>query len=205
MSSIRFIIFDMDEVFYDYNHKVRLRLLEELTGKPAIEIDEAVWGGPHEAVAEAGIPDTAEGYLQQYGKLLGYPIDFKTWTDIRRQMMRGREQMFLLAKNLKHHSDLALLTNNGMMLKAALPECAPEMIDIFGKMAHVSAEFKARKPDPVVYERVCSGYGYTPEQSLFIDDRLENVEGAQKAGLSGHHFQSYGNLLEDLKKFGFPI
>ena len=34
MPGIRFVIFDMDQVLYDYEHAVRLRLLEELTGRP---------------------------------------------------------------------------------------------------------------------------------------------------------------------------
>lgn len=204
MGEIKFIIFDMDDVFYDYDHQIRLSLLEDLTGRPAAEIDKAVWGGPHEAAAEAGSPSTGEEYLKQYGEMLGYPIDFKTWAGIRRQMMRGREQMFRLAKELKHQADLALLTNNGMMLKAALPDCAPEMIEIFCDKAHVSAEFKARKPDPVVYARLCSQYGHLPEQSLFIDDKLENVEGAKKAGLVGYHFQSVAALEDYLRGVDFP-
>ena len=87
MVAIKFVIFDMDQVLYDYEHPVRLRLLEELTGRPAAEIDAAVWGGPQEAAAEAGYPATAEGYLAQFADLLGYPIDFDTWCDIRRQMI----------------------------------------------------------------------------------------------------------------------
>ncbi|MEP2706931.1 MAG: HAD family phosphatase [Roseibium sp.] len=205
MSEIEFIIFDMDEVFYDYDHQIRLDLLEDLTGRPASDIDQSVWGGPHEAAAEAGTPDTAEGYLKQYGDLLGHPIEFETWVDIRRQMMQGREQMFQLARDLKRHIDLALLTNNGMMLKAALPDCAPEMIEIFGEKAHVSAEFKARKPDPVVYGRVCARYGYMPGRCLFVDDKLENVEGAERAGLAVHHYKTYHGFLSCLHESGLPI
>ncbi len=202
MPDIRFVIFDMDQVLYDYDHQVRLRLLEELTGRPATEIDAAVWGGPHEAAAEAGSPDTAKGYLAQYARLLGYPIDFDTWADIRRQMMRARPLVLAHVRRLKEQTDLALLTNNGMMLKAALPVCAPEVIEIFGEKAHVSAEFKARKPDPVVYRRLCAKYGYGPEESAFVDDNAANVSGAEKAGLTGHVYTSDGALLAFLQRHG---
>ncbi|ASP36209.1 HAD family phosphatase [Labrenzia sp. VG12] len=189
MPRIRFVIFDMDQVLYDYEHAVRLRLLEELTGRPAAEIDVAVWGGPHEEAAEAGDPATADAYLAQYGKLLGYPIDFDTWCDIRRKMMRARPEVLDLVRDLKASADVALLTNNGMMLKAALPVCAPETIEIFGDKAHVSAEFKLRKPDPELFRVVCDTYGYAPEESAFVDDKPENVLGAEKAGLTGHVFE----------------
>ncbi|MCK7610724.1 HAD family hydrolase [Roseibium sediminicola] len=186
MPSIRFVIFDMDQVLYDYKHPVRLKLLEELTGRPAAEIDAAVWGGPHEDAAEAGTPDTAEGYLAQFAELLDYPIDFDTWCDIRRKMMRARPDVLDLVRQLKATADVALLTNNGMMLKAALPVCAPETIEIFGEKAHVSAEFKLRKPDPAIYRSICAHYGYAPEETAFVDDKAENVRGAEEAGLTGH-------------------
>lgn len=198
MPQIRFVIFDMDEVLYDYDHQIRLGLLEKLTGRSAHEIDAAVWGGPHESWAEAGSPATPEGYLAQYAQLLGYPIDFDTWADIRRQMMRPRRDVLGLVRRLAKTVDLALLTNNGMLLKSALPVCAPEVIGIFGEKAHVSAEFKARKPDPLVFRRICAAYGYAPGECAFVDDREDNVEGAEQAGLTGHVFTSHDRLYSFL-------
>ncbi len=197
MPDIRFVIFDMDQVLYDYDHRVRLQLLEQLSGRPAAEIDAAVWGGPHEARAEAGTPDTAEGYLSQFGELLGFPIDFATWAEIRRQMMRARPDVLDLVRKLKSRADVAMLTNNGMMLKASLPVCAPEMIEIFGEKAHVSAEFKARKPDPDIYRRICGKYGYDTVECAFIDDNEVNVSGAGDAGVLGHVYTS----VEDFRSF----
>lgn len=197
MARIKFVIFDMDEVLYDYDHQTRLALLHQLTGRPAADIDAAVWGGSLECAAEAGCPDTAEGYLAQFARLLDYPIDFDTWVDVRRKMMRPRPDVLDLVRDLKKRADVALLTNNGMMLKAALPVCAPQVVEIFGERAHVSAEFKARKPEPLVYERICARYGYGTAQCAFVDDRADNVEGAARAGLSGHVYTS----LEGLKDF----
>jgi putative hydrolase of the HAD superfamily len=194
MPDIKFVIFDMDLVLYDYDHQIRLKLLEELTGRPAAEIDQSVWGGPHENAAEAGDPATAEAYLAQFARLLEFPIDFKTWADVRRKMMRARPDVLALVHDLKAAADVALLTNNGMLLKDALPVCAPETIEIFGEKAHVSAEFGARKPDSLVYERICSRYGYSPDESAFVDDREENVEGAQSAGLTGHLYETAEGL-----------
>ncbi|WP_298813918.1 HAD family phosphatase [uncultured Roseibium sp.] len=190
MPGIEFVIFDMDEVLYDYRHETRLELLEELTGRPAAEIDTAVWGGPHEEAAEAGEPGTAEAYLAQYGRLLGYPIDFDTWCDVRRRMMRPRLEVLSLVQRITAKADTALLTNNGMMLKAALPVCAPEAFEIFGVKAHVSAEFGLRKPDPRIYRAICEKYEHQPDRCVFVDDKLENVSGAEEAGLVGHHYSS---------------
>ncbi|MTI07716.1 HAD family phosphatase [Roseibium denhamense] len=205
MPDIRFVIFDMDKVLYDYEHPVRLALLEELTGRPAADIDRDVWGGPHENAAEAGEPETAEAYLAQFARLLKHPIDFDTFADVRRRMMRPRQDVLATVRRLKPRADLALLTNNGMLLKAALPVCAPEVIEIFGEKAHVSAEFKARKPDRDVYLKICGRYGYSPDAALFVDDRLENTDGAAAAGLHVHHYQNHDGLLRCLKEHGFNV
>lgn len=202
MAGVKFAIFDMDQVLYDYEHRTRLALLEQLTGRAAADIDAAIWGGPHENAAEAGNPDTAEGYLAQFARLLDYPIDFDTWVDIRREMMRPRPGVLEMVRDIKKHADVALLTNNGMMLKAALPVCAPEAVEIFGDKAHVSAEFQCRKPDPLVYVRLCERYGYKPEESVFVDDRPENVAGAEQAGLQGHVFSAAESLKGFLHRVG---
>lgn len=202
MTGYTFAVFDMDEVLYDFEHPVRLQLLEELTGQPQAEIHEAVWGGPHENLAEAGQPDTADGYLAQFADLLGYPIDFDTWADIRRRMMRPRKDVLDMVRRLSKQTDVALLTNNGMLLKKALPVCAPEVIEIFAEKSHVSADFKARKPEPDVFLRICAHYGHEPRQTLFVDDRDENIIGAEAAGLTAHLYRSPAELAAFLHKCG---
>ena len=88
------------------------------------------------------------------------------------------------------------------MLKAALPVCAPEMIEIFGEKAHVSADFKLRKPDPAIYRSICAQYGYAPEETAFVDDKTENVRGAEEAGLTGHIYTDVDAFRSFLSRHG---
>lgn len=205
MTKITFAVFDMDEVFYDYDHPKRLALLEELTGRPAAEIHESVWGGPHEERAEAGDPSTAEAYLEQFQTLLGYPIDFDTWADVRRRIMKVRPMVLDLANRMKFQVEVALLTNNGMLLKQALRRCAPHMIDLFGERAHVSAEFGARKPDPQVFRKICERYGHAPEATIFVDDREDNIAGAASIGMKVHLYTDPKSLRRFLAGHGFQF
>lgn len=205
MTDYTLAIFDMDKVLYDFDQRLRLRLVSELTGRPDQAIDAAVYGGPEEARAEAGDPDTAEAYLAQYAKLLGYPIDARTWTEIQRQMMAALPDVLDLVRRLKRHLDIALLTNNGMMLREALVECAPDVIDLFCHKAHVSAELGTPKPDPAIYRHVCALDGDLPEKSLFVDDKPENVDGAEAAGLTGHLFRSTDGLFRFFNELGIIL
>ena len=46
----------------------------------------------------------------------------------------------------------------------------------------ISSEEKIIKPDRVIYERICQKYNLKPEECLFADDRIENVEAAEEDG-----------------------
>lgn len=46
-----------------------------------------------------------------------------------------------------------------------------------------SCELGVRKPDPRIYRFAAARAGVAPEHALFIDDKLENVKGAQQVGM----------------------
>ena len=64
----------------------------------------------------------------------------------------------------------------------------------------VSGEEHTRKPYSKIYEVTLNRFGLEPEQCLFIDDSLENVEGARKMGINGIHFEKPSQLKEALQK-----
>ena len=50
------------------------------------------------------------------------------------------------------------------------------------------------KPEKEIYQLLIENYGLTPEKTLFIDDMLGNVEGAQKEGIHGFHMHEKGMM-----------
>lgn len=61
--------------------------------------------------------------------------------------------------------------------------------DMFHK-AYFSHELGERKPDVKAYLAVLNDANIVAQESLFIDDLLVNIEGAQKAGLWAYHLQN---------------
>jgi putative hydrolase of the HAD superfamily len=59
-----------------------------------------------------------------------------------------------------------------------------------------------RKPDPAIYRRALDILGRPAERILFIDDRAENVAGANAAGMSAIQFQGANALRQDLVNVG---
>ncbi len=66
----------------------------------------------------------------------------------------------------------------------------------------VSGEVKLAKPDQRIYQLLLDTYQLNPRESLFIDDRLENVEAARLLGIESVQFVSPCQLERDLIDYG---
>jgi putative hydrolase of the HAD superfamily len=55
-----------------------------------------------------------------------------------------------------------------------------------------------RKPEAAIYRRALDILGRPPERILFIDDRAENVAGAEAAGMKAIVFEGAGSLRSEL-------
>jgi 2-haloacid dehalogenase len=66
----------------------------------------------------------------------------------------------------------------------------------------VSGEEKTRKPFPEFYQRLLDRYNVKAEEAIFIDDNLRNVKAGEDLGIKGIHFQSPGQLMNELVSAG---
>ena len=55
------------------------------------------------------------------------------------------------------------------------------------------------KPDPKIYKIVLEKLALNPDETVFIDDFIENIEAARKLGMHGIHFQSKEQAIEELQ------
>ena len=63
----------------------------------------------------------------------------------------------------------------------------------------VSGEVKQLKPNPEIFYTLLNKFDLKPEESLFIDDNIKNVEGAKAVGINAVLFRGVEKLREDLK------
>jgi putative hydrolase of the HAD superfamily len=63
-----------------------------------------------------------------------------------------------------------------------------------------SCELHVIKPDVRIYEHCVNGLGIAPEKTLFIDDRLPNIEAAQALGIQCVLFETTEQTLADCAK-----
>ncbi len=200
--TIRLVIFDMDDVLCRYDLGARLRALSRLSGQTPRDIRAAIWDSGFEDLADSGGIPSGDEYLAQFGDRLGYPLTRDQWAEARRNAMIAWPDMLAAARAIGAKYDIALYTNNGPMTRECLPMLFPEAHDLFGKRAFFSHQFGTKKPDPLAYTRLLEHLGRAACETLFIDDKLSNVEGARIAGLTGLHFTSQELFLAEAETLG---
>lgn len=65
-----------------------------------------------------------------------------------------------------------------------------------------SYEVKLIKPDPKIFELLLNRYGLVPQECVFIDDRPDNCETAEKLGIHAINFTSFKQAAGELEKLG---
>lgn len=182
------VLFDMDGVLNHYEYEWRQGELAGLAGLEITEFKQLWLGSGWENAAEAGVPNTGQAYLDGFNEILGSSISKEEWLHVRKQAMTPNEYTLKIAQTLGVRHEIAVLTNNGAMLIEHIDALAPEVRDIFGENVFASSQFKARKPDAVVFERCLEKLGVTAQETVFIDDSAANAAGAKSAGLRAIHF-----------------
>ena len=195
------VLFDMNDVLCRYDREARIVQLARASGKPPAFVEAAVWGSGYEDLGDMGAMD-AEGYLAGFAARLGGGLTLDGWRGALRAALTPVPEALKLAAAAARRAAVAVLTNNNLLVKREIESIFPEIGPIFGRNFFVSAEFRARKPDPDVYRRCLARLGAAPETTLFIDDSARNVAGAERAGLSGFLYAGADALAERLRRAG---
>ena len=77
------------------------------------------------------------------------------------------------------------------------------LLDLFHEVVNSSLE-GLTKPDPAIYHLACSRLGVGPQETLFIDDRRDNADGARQAGLQALHYAGEDTIAEAARLLGLP-
>ncbi len=75
------------------------------------------------------------------------------------------------------------------------------IFDLFSDIV-VSGDEKLIKPDRAIYELALRRFGLPGGEAIFIDDREDNVVGAEAVGIKGHLFRGAGPLEAELRELG---
>ena len=194
-------IFDMDDVLYEYDWRVRMAGMTELTGLSLEELRRRWWNDAGEWKAEAGGYETPDAYLSAFEEAIGMPVDESEWVRVRGAAMTAWPASLAAVRRASELGQITLLTNNGALVGKHLATLAPELVELFGDHLFTSSHYGARKPNPLVFERVLEAYGVPASDAFFADDMRVNVEGAESVGITSYRFGTPEGLLAAIEAF----
>jgi len=196
------IIFDFGGVILDINPKLTVEALKNLGVQDWEKLDSPEFYQEVIFPLEKGLdsPEVFRNKMRDYlkMKLTDEEIDI-AWNALLFQL---KEDRIRLLESVKAHYNIFLLSNSNIIhyhefLKDLSSNFGYAMFDDLFDKSYFSFELQLIKPDRKIYDYVIQDQKLDPASTLFIDDRLENIEGARSTGLKARHLID-GDLLTNL-------
>jgi len=125
----------------------------------------------------------------------GSPAEFRRiWSDFFDGPIPGIEE---LLERVRERYRVAFLSNSNEVHAEVIPR---QYAALFRKDDRFifSHRFQCAKPDPELFQRALEVIGALPQQTVFVDDLLENVLAARALGLRAFQFHDSATLLREL-------
>ena len=198
---IKNLIFDVGGVLFDYRWK-EMFMDYGLDEDNAIRVGTQMFNDPDRTwdIFDLGIKSDEE-IADIFCKKYPGDEDVIRWFIRHGEYMQvPRPKVWKKVHELKQKGyKIYILSNYPESLFKKHTEYADFMDDIDGLM--VSYMIHKAKPAEDIYKALCDKYGLDWSESIFFDDRSENVEGAVKFGMKSVKILSEQVLLDELDRF----
>ena len=143
----------------------------------------------------------AEAELELIPKFPHYEKEIKMYYKNHRKMIRGvfEEAVDILKKLKDKNYDCYVLSNWSAETFAGMTDDYP-FLKLFDGLL-ISGEDKLIKPDHAIYQLARDRFNLNPEETVFIDDKLENIQAAQEMNFKTIHLTDPNIIKKEIKKF----
>lgn len=198
MSRPACVLFDLDDTLARYDHDARVRALAARCGVAPERIEAELFASGLEHDTDLGRFD-AQGQADALAQRLGVPVAVADCIAARAVSMTPHDAVIALARQVSRRARLAILTNNGLLIRDHLGTLCPALAQLFAGHVFCSAEFGTGKPEPAFFHRCLERLQLAPAAALFVDDKPANVDAARGIGLHAHHYCDPAGLAAVLR------
>ena len=195
--SIKAVIFDLGGVILRTEYQAPRQHLAESFGMDYEDIDKIVFGSPSAARASVGEITEKEHWLNVM-KMLKQPAS--EFERIREEFFAGDmidHTLVEFIRSLRGKYKTCLISNAFDDLREYIVR--EKFDDAFDHMV-ISAEVKVAKPEARIYHMALEQLGVSPNEAIFVDDFIENIEACEKLGIHGVHFKDTKTAIQQVKE-----
>lgn len=200
---IKNIIFDIGNVLLKYEPVEYLKT-KNLTLEQVIEIHEQIFKSEEWIMLDRGTITEEEAKMRIVNRHLENEQlihqAFENWYE----MLTPIEDSVRVLKELKDVGYQIYYLSNFHLLAFEEVTNKYDFLNLFDGGV-VSYQENCIKPEPEIYQRIVTKYQLQSEESIFIDDRLENIEAAQHLNFNTIHLQDPTKLQSKLKDYGITL
>lgn len=205
MHTLKNIIFDLGHVILNIDHQLMIQSFSRLG---ALEAEKSFL-----RVQKEGLIDLyAKGKISsvefedQFQKLLNIQVSHQEFCDAFNKMLLDIPlHRFETLKLLQKKYRIFLLSNTNPLHLEHIMKYLHTLIG-HGFEAYFEGEYYSHligllKPDPAAYEHVLAAHQLKPQETMLVDDTLENIQSAEELGLETLHisekmtFEKAGDYL----------
>ncbi len=200
LKNIEALIFDLGGVIVDLDMGRTVNAFNKFIKTSAPVLQEGLYKNPLFTNFEKG-QISAKEFRAGIRKLAEWNLS-DAEIDIAWNAMLGpvpKEKISLLKRLRPDYQTFILSNTNSIHIQAVhqrlrndhnIPDFSPLIEKVY-----YSYEIGMRKPDQEIFEFVIKSNKLIPSKTLFLDDNLDNIEGAMKAGLKVSHISQPDDLF----------
>ena len=196
-----FVYFDLGKVLLDFSHDLMCAQMAEKLGVDSAKLREFVFDSGLSDRYECGQVDSTQ-FCEELSELTGTSCD-------QAELLHAGSNIFLLKSDMVPL--IASLAISGTRIGILSNTCPAHwefvvsrysfLTDMFSQTI-LSYEVGAMKPNSSIYETAAEQAGVKTKSVFFVDDRLDNVQGAIAAGFDAHVFESVTQVQQLLLERG---
>jgi HAD superfamily hydrolase (TIGR01509 family) len=195
--TIRAVYFDLGGVIVRTGDREPRTKLAERLGMSYKELAEAVFENESSLRASLGAVSPQEHWADVIHRLGLPPSEADS---VRQEFFAGDTldlDLINFLRSLRPKYRTGLLSNAWSDMREYL--ISQKIDDAFDQLI-ISAEVGIMKPDARIYQLALEKLGVTPDQAVFVDDSIVNIEGARAVGMYAIQFTRPDQTVEELKK-----
>ncbi len=195
---IRALVWDMGGVLVrNMDPSIRGRLAAPF-GLSYVELENLFFGNEVAYRASIGQAREADSWEFVRQKLNLKPEDMPEFSTTFWSCDLLDEDLYAFSMALRPRIKIGLLSNAFPEARASLARRFPHFYNMFD-VTIFSAEVGMAKPDPRIYQLELDRLGVEPQEAVFVDDFIENVEAARAVGMAAIHFANSHQVEEELR------
>ena len=201
MAEIQYLFFDLGNVILPFDHALAAaRIADAIDASPSSVIEWIFDSGLQQAF-ECGEVNQ-QVFCERFSKMSDSNLDHDFLIHMISDIFSlNRELIPLIAQLRTVNFSIGILSNTCIAHWEFALARFPILNELFSDFI-LSFKIGSMKPDALIYEKALAIAAVEPSKCLFVDDRLENVEGARALGWEAVQYQSVRKLASDLRRRG---